>query len=111
MEVCPWCGARKGDCDCQERMDCPHAGKPMHRQCGQCNCGEKPRPKFMCGKCQWKPEKEVWTIIFTKMGSDEKWVERFDEERWANIRFQELMENFDEMGLEECLYNKPGGIL
>lgn len=32
--TCPWCGAPDFDCDCHERIHCPDAGTPGHRQCG-----------------------------------------------------------------------------
>lgn len=38
---------RKPDQDDLERVNCPHAGEPMHMSCGWCD--ECDRPQFECG--------------------------------------------------------------
>ena len=46
-EVCKWCGAEPGECDCAERIHCPDAGKIGHQSCGMCERHNV--PQFWCG--------------------------------------------------------------
>jgi hypothetical protein len=43
---CPHCTSIQGECDCQEHIDCPLAGEPLHKACGYCTAHDCPR--FAC---------------------------------------------------------------